>query len=406
MPLTSAQPRESTHPEDAASTAHVPALDGLRGLAIFLVLLTHFMQMRPQTPLDQLVAATCRFGWVGVDLFFVLSGFLITQILLDNKNQTNYFRNFYARRILRIFPAYYALLVFTFVIVPHSYIGHDENFRPVPSSHVPLYWLYLSNFPLVFTSDLSNNMLAVTWSLAIEEQFYLIWPLVVWLFAPAALQRICFALIFIALIVRTMLTQMSGVSQMTIYMLTPCRMDALAVGAILAMIIHQRGVAGARALAPAAKGIALISGISLIYVAVHSQNLFFADSPQHTIFYSVIAIFFGCVLLTVRTSPSGSMTSWLFTRRWLRFLGRYSYAIYLVHLPVRTIVRDFVYPQDRFASAFGSALPGQFIFFVLCASLSILLALMSWHLLEKHFLRLKRYFPVRHMADESSVVSN
>jgi peptidoglycan/LPS O-acetylase OafA/YrhL len=162
-----------------AMTNHIPALDGLRGIAILSVMLLHFTNAIAALPGSPTSAARSVFGWgwTGVDLFFVLSGFLITGILLDSKGHPLYFRSFYARRALRIFPLYYAAL-FLFFVVPraipsvpatYSFAWHDQRW----------FWFYLGNFhPL---GPDAKQFIGQFWSLAIEEQFYLVWPLLIWL---------------------------------------------------------------------------------------------------------------------------------------------------------------------------------------------------------------------------------
>ena len=150
----------------------LPQLDGIRGIAILLVLVHN---TNPSASLH--IAAISTYGWMGVDLFFALSGFLITGILLDTKQSDGYFRNFYARRCLRIWPLYYSLLIFMFVIVPHA---RPAEAHAIFERSAP-WWAYpffLQNF-LVAIPQQAAGALGVTWSLAIEEQFYLVWPLFV-----------------------------------------------------------------------------------------------------------------------------------------------------------------------------------------------------------------------------------
>src|SRR5258706_538487 len=164
---------------------HIPALDGLRGVAILLVLVLHFAPYAPglQAPtvlLDRLYLRVSGIGWTGVDLFFVLSGYLITGILYDTRGSKHYFRQFYARRFLRIFPLYYVALALFLIILPwpHSF---DSVIRELRGDAV-WYWTYLYNMRVAATGFLPSSALGHFWSLAVEEQFYLIWPIVVlWL---------------------------------------------------------------------------------------------------------------------------------------------------------------------------------------------------------------------------------
>src|SRR5580698_3864280 len=159
---------------------HIKALDGIRGLAILAVLIVHFGNFVPQGAMERSIAAGVRFGWCGVDLFFCLSGFLIAGILLQTVEHPQYFRLFYARRVLRIFPAYYS---FVGILVASVAAGHAFGYLPHATAKGQLWaWLYLSNFRgsrLPYSSAL--------WSLAVEEQFYLFWPLAIAVFRRRAL---------------------------------------------------------------------------------------------------------------------------------------------------------------------------------------------------------------------------
>ena len=151
---------------------YIPQFDALRGLAVSIVMLYHLHKDVPALHLHTLF----RHGWVGVDLFFVLSGFLITGILVESKDSPRYLRNFYARRILRIWPLYFALLLVCFLLIPWV---KPESARALKEACGPpfVYFLFLQN---LFPTYVGIGPLTITWSLAIEEQFYLFWPLAVW----------------------------------------------------------------------------------------------------------------------------------------------------------------------------------------------------------------------------------
>jgi peptidoglycan/LPS O-acetylase OafA/YrhL len=212
------------------SGRHIPALDGLRGLAILLVILYHHTLMRQETLFDRVYVNLARLGWSGVDLFFVLSGFLITGILYDSKGSPHYFRNFYVRRTLRIFPLYYAVVFFSLIVLPRAWPawGLTQLDRSAMEDRSQAwYWLYLQNFLFARDENLGHPALAVSWSLAIEEQFYLVWPVVVSLLSRRHLIWTCGALILTALSLRIWMVS-AGVHPTTIYVLPFNRMDALA----------------------------------------------------------------------------------------------------------------------------------------------------------------------------------
>ncbi|HEX6051682.1 MAG TPA: acyltransferase, partial [Gemmatimonadaceae bacterium] len=176
-----------------AWSGHVPALDGVRGLAVALVLVCHVAwDFSSPSYMERGLIEVARAGWIGVDLFFVLSGFLITGILLDTRGGPKYFRHFYVRRTLRIFPLYYAILVGVFVITPLVAATRDRRWFTDIVDQQGWFWTYTSNVFLAVTGRWEQTgILGHFWSLAVEEQFYLIWPAVVLLLSPRQLRTAC-----------------------------------------------------------------------------------------------------------------------------------------------------------------------------------------------------------------------
>src|SRR5919106_250426 len=188
----------------------IPALDGLRGIAVILVMLHHFALYGTKPVslfVDKALKAVLLSGWIGVDLFFVLSGFLITGILIDSKGGTRYFRTFYARRFLRIFPLYYGFLLAFLVLVP--------LLHPVGSAFTALlteqgwYWTYLINWKIGLTGWPEYYILGHFWTLAVEEQFSVFWPLVVFFSGRKTLLRTCCLLLLVCLAIRSSLILMN-----------------------------------------------------------------------------------------------------------------------------------------------------------------------------------------------------
>src|SRR3981081_3459715 len=202
----------------------IRGLDGLRGIAILLVMIYHQTVAVGSTPVDRFVGFWTLSGWVGVDLFFVLSGFLITGILYDSRGSTGYFRNFYARRVLRIFPLYYAVVALSLFILPHLPHWKLDSLARINGDEL-WYWTYLSNFSIGAHSEFRHGILDISWSLAIEEQFYLTWPILVLLLSRRWLVTLCCALFVLALAWRSALI-FAGVSPITVAVLTPGRVDA------------------------------------------------------------------------------------------------------------------------------------------------------------------------------------
>jgi peptidoglycan/LPS O-acetylase OafA/YrhL len=340
------------------ASKRIPQLDAVRGIAILVVMFHNERDAFPSLHLQAVFAS----GWMGVDLFFVLSGFLITGILLDAKNSASFFRNFYARRCLRIWPLYYALLVLMFVAVPLLRPGQASIVfeRSHPWWAYPF---YLQNF-LVPVSTNAVGALAVTWSLAIEEQFYLLWPLVVRYLSRSRLRQISLAVVLGSPFVRLYLSG-HGVD---LYTNPFCRLDGLMAGAFFATLVREprfearRYVNAAWALLAVALPLALATDGRGVQWIVYS--------------FSVLASA-GLVYLAL-FSP----TRWLqriLNSRPLMFTGTISYGLYLLHkIPFDMVKgRSFDHPALAFA---------------LLLAATYVLASASWYLFERPFLRLKRFF--------------
>lgn len=380
---------------EVIANRHIPALDGIRGVAILLVLSFHLNLLRSlpsNSPFDTFVSTVLSFGWCGVDLFFVLSGYLITRILYQAKGTVQYFLTFYTNRILRIFPLYYALLIVTFVVIPHlptGLIPAEKLERWAQVDATPLwYWLYLNNFTTALSGNWGHGILDVTWSLAIEEQFYFLWPWVVYTFNRERLLRICLGIFFTAFIVRTGMT-LADMNAISIYVFTPGRLDVLAAGAFVALI--GEGSRGIRALL-LAQQIFIITGIICLGLAIWRGGASNADPVILTVGLSLISIHFAAFIALVRTLPSDHWLVTLLSSTLLRVFGKYSFAMYLAHVPLSALVRDTLYPPDQLLTLGGSKLPGQMLFYVGTISFTFVVAFLSWHCWEKHFLKLKRSF--------------
>ena len=357
------------------SKVHLPALDTLRGVAIVVVLfhnLSIFVASR--TLFDKLWNAFVESGWVGVQLFFVLSGFLITGILLDDRGEPRAIRVFYIRRFLRIFPLYYAFLILYFLVLP--------PFFPVlkrPVSETVWYWLYLSNWSCLAYGLLPG--LGHLWSLAVEEQFYIAWPWVVVRTRRATLAWICVAIVVGSLAARVVLHGLH-VSDYWLYASTICRADALAMGALVALAIRSEVWRPrlVRALGPLG-AFAMIALLALMALT-HGMNR--NNSLIQIWGYSMIGIG-GAVLVAMAARPDASR--W-FHNRPLRFFGKYSYGIYMVHAPMKpALLYFFGDALEPMLEAHPIATDVAFIGAVTLATLGI--ALLLWTGVEKPLLSLK-----------------
>lgn len=375
---------------EPGTIGHIPALDAVRGIAILLVLATHFFNYDGLPPpavwLDRLLSAITRTGWIGVDLFFVLSGFLITGILYDAKGSGRYFRNFYARRVLRIFPVYYVSLLVFLVLLPGLYPEH-RGLRALKADDF-WYWTYLTNVQIAQHGFPWFGALGHFWSLAIEEQFYLVWPVVVFMFGRSSLIRVCAFCIVAAFVLRVLL--MLGGYGTAAYVMTPARMDALAMGAGLALI--ARGPKGLTPLIRVARPAAGVLGAVLVAILVWRQGLIPWDPLMKTVGHTLLAAFFAAVLVLALTSPEQTRWGRFWSSRTLRFFGRYSYGLYVFHHPMLFFNFGALLFLDRIPFLYGSLLLKKLVFVTAATAVSIALALISWHLYEKRCLGLKRFF--------------
>jgi peptidoglycan/LPS O-acetylase OafA/YrhL len=359
----------------------VPALDGLRAFAILAVFGHDYNLFEDaDSALGRLIGLVVNAGWLGVQLFFVLSGYLITGILIDTRRAENYWGAFLGRRALRIFPLYYAVLFAAFVVAP--LVGH----RVGGAEHQIWFWCYLANWAEPFGRSVS--IFPHFWSLSIEEQFYFFWPLVVRYSKPKQLVAICAALVALAVASRLLVRPMS-VGPTAAYMFTVCRVDALALGALGAVIVRddkwlklvteRRTAFRVGTLALLASTIVLTRGAPRTGLLTESFG------------YTVFAVVFAYVVLDVVLGPADDRVVRFLSIAPLRAIGRYSYAMYVFHMPIQLLVGQRVIAAVM--RGHGEAYPGvAFSIAYLCGAtaLTFALAVASFHLLEKHFLALKR----------------
>jgi peptidoglycan/LPS O-acetylase OafA/YrhL len=371
---------------------HIPALDGIRGLAILLVLAGHFTAyggFRAEVAVDRAYHLIAMLGGVGVDLFFVLSGFLITGILVDAKGGDRFFRNFYMRRVLRIFPLYYGALVFFFVVLPWFRAG-DPDLDALLAEQ-GWYWSYLANVRMAFHGWPAFHSIGHFWSLAVEEQFYIVWPLVVFLFRRRSLLVICAACVVASLGFRT-LSWWVGYHPM-INVLTVNRMDALAAGAFMALLARGPGrMARLTRWAPLLAG---VTGGVLLAMILWTHGWVPKMPVYRTVGRSLLALFFAGLLIVAITSPRRTLLGRFFTHRVLIFFGVYSYGIYVIHHPFIIFMQEAGFSVRLVPPLFGSYLPGQMLVHLVATTVCVGLALASYHLYEERFLNLKRYFAYR-----------
>jgi peptidoglycan/LPS O-acetylase OafA/YrhL len=383
---------------------HIRSLDGVRGAAFLLVFLQHFsggnhIHVR-------FIEAFRGIGWTGVDLFFCLSGFLITGILYDTQRDPHFYKNFYSRRALRIFPLYYLCLLLIMLTTPFLHLRWHLYHLCYP--------LYCSNFLNAFVTDGSTFGfppwidLGHFWSLAVEEQFYVVWPVAILLCrTPSRIIRLCWSLIALSVMLRLLFVLLylhqpvpgiipmgHGLQgffatmpppffyRMFLYRITFFRLDALAIGGIVAMML--RGEHTARWSATM-KWLAIpILGVNALtlHSSFHLQTVWTA-----IIGYTLIAALFGTILI------GAIQWKWLrslFENRALMSVGRYSYAMYLMHQIVRPGMPRLIHQVEHITHS--TPLAGA-----ICSTAWLivlyLLARLSFSFFERRFLAYKSHFP-------------
>jgi len=340
----------------------LPQLDGVRGIAILLVILHNQRGDFPSLHLDALF----EHGWMGVDLFFTLSGFLITGILLDAKGSANYFKNFYARRCLRIWPLYYAVLFVMFAAVPFVRPSQAasifERSNPWWS-----YLLYLQNF-LVTVPTNSVGPLGVTWSLAIEEQFYMVWPLVVRFCSRAQICAVAGAVICASPFIRLVLLA-RGVN---IYTDVFCRLDGIMWGALLAVAVRSSTFDVGRLVRGAWFALAIGVPLAVLAATLHLNSIVYSMSAFASIVFVYLSLF-----------SSDRWLQRLLTNQFMVYTGTISYGLYLLHKLPFDVAKSL--PLDRYA----------FLTLPLMLAACYVVAAISWTVWEKPFLGLKRFFESR-----------
>lgn len=373
----------------------IPPLDGLRGIAIVLVMLHHFTHYEQTTGFDGPIASVLAFCWTGVDLFFVLSGFLITGILLDTRGNKRYFTTFYARRTLRIFPLYYLVVFLAFVVLPkfpglYSVLSGQVGVPPAEQVAVPQwpYWLYLTNV-FISARGWMHGLLDVSWSLAIEEQFYLVWPLVVWLCPPRLVALLC-AVILVAEPVARIHARAIDYPSLWLFVLTWYRLDGLAIGALLA-VAQRRGLFPLLDRWVPNVIIACVGG--LVVCAIQGGHPWWWNRWMQQYGYSLIAIAAGAMLVRAINRPADSLWPRLLSAGWLRAFGKYSYALYLIHVPVMRAVGEYTFNPGDYETLGTPRWITQVIFYAAATAPAFGLAWLSWRFLEAPILRLKARFP-------------
>ena len=372
---------------------YMPELDGMRAIAIGAVMLYHFWDYRGSNlvghwdysvsnVVGQAVSVVASTGWAGVDVFFAISGFLITGILLDAKDRSGYFRRFFIRRSLRIFPLYYA--VTTLILVAGLLIKYLDLPVSSPSlnslDRLWVNYLYLVDFAVAF-GDSNSVPLAIAWSLAIEEQFYLVYPFIVLYTSRRTLMRVLLASLVLAPALRILFFLWTD-NYSTAYSLPFCRMDNLAVGGVALLILrHGSELTRERVI----RATPWIWAVTVIFLFSWTRK----DLPYVMIGYSLVAMATAATIVCLQRSR------WLWLLSLLRrpsmiYIGRISYGLYLLHLFVRLAVDQG--PLKALIAGAGIDLGATVLRLGLLFIGAIAAATVSWYAFEKPILKLKDRF--------------
>ncbi len=371
----------------------MPVFDGVRGIAILAVIMYHTGSIAGGGGgVDRVVGHVTGAGWLGVDLFFVLSGFLITGILLDTKGDQGYFRSFYARRTLRIFPLFYAVVVVAVIAIPLAFalgLAPDRlrHYSDDLWGNQLWLWTYTHNY-LQASEPHTLPGLGHMWSLAIEEQFYLVWPLAVYLTPRRRLLPLIVVVCAAVFVLRTGLAQ-SGTDPWALRHWTFTRIDTLLFGAMAAVIVRTPTV-WAR-VRPVVLPLAVSIGTLLVGNTVLTGPLRLDSAASAMLVYPMAAV--GCAALIVWLCSSSAKP---LEAAWLRKVGFYSYAMYVFHWPIN---QAFVSLWRRTgvteALTGGTALPLVLLQFAVVTAAAFVAAVISWKLWEERWLRLKDRFAYR-----------
>lgn len=360
---------------DKSSRQYYPALDGIRGLAILLVVSHHNFKF----------FNLFTFGWLGVDLFFVLSGFLITDILLRTCNETNFLNNFYRRRILRIFPIYLLTISLTFYLLP--YIPHlNVNFDFYRSNQL-WFWTFTQNWFFIIKNSEPTNFLLHLWSLAVEEQFYLLWPLFFLLFKkPKTLLLFLTVLLLFVITSRIVLWnyQIEGLKYNSLY--TFSRIDGLCLGCILAMTIKIWPSFLKKYLGLI---VTVLSGFIFLFYFINRYHGF--SFPFYAcVGYTTFAVL-SALLVHEAVTENTKIIVLIFSNKVLRFFGRISYGFYIFHWPIfvllNPIITNFIGGKESVNSV-----STQIIGSIITTTIGLLISLLSYKYYESPFLKLKKRF--------------
>ena len=374
--------------QKAPSLTHIGTLDGIRGIAVLLVICFHFSwSFMANSPGSHTVKRLFPVGWVGVDLFFVLSGYLITRGLVapSSRPKGERLKLFWIRRFLRIFPLYYA------VILVGTVVALATHGRPPELS----YWLYVQNYALAFDPD-PERWTSHLWSLAIEEQFYFVWPLVALLVSRKRLLPLIVALFLFGVVGRAGLVFATHhwdvlTTAKLAYRATPTRMDGLLLGAAIATMGHEPEAWLSRAWLKVRRPLLFVSALVFLALVLVTRGFLNEDRRVIVLGYPVIATLFACVVSLGVDGQLPKRVTRFFESKPLVACGRVSYGMYMFHWPLVALgipffkhAETYAFGPSALALGFACTLGGILVTYVA--------AEVSFRAFETPFLNLKSRF--------------
>lgn len=358
----------------ATSTrSYYPALDGLRGVAIILVICCHNLNFLPYF----------GWGWIGADLFFVLSGFLITDILLKTRESKNFLQNFFIRRILRIFPLYYGILLVFFLVAPlfQNLVGQFNYYN----NDQPMSWMHLQNW-LYITHQKTSDLLMLNhlWSLSVVDQFFLLWPFVVFVVLNTKLlEQIIYLILVTCVLSRLSSWLIFGDGYTNFYFQYMTRLDGLCIGSLIALWrFHSAERTGKN-----------ITRLATVVLGLHLVLLILAKTalpefpPFRFIGYTSIAVVFGIVVVWV-LEKTHVYSKLLLENAFMRYTGKISYGLYIYHWPILVLFK--LYLLNRLIHLSFSYNTAYAMVSLAALIITIPVSIASYHLFEKRILRLKK----------------
>lgn len=364
---------------------HLAPLDGIRGFAILSVMLYHFSQ--PIQHMADLSGFAYGFAhllegmWIGVDFFFVMSGFLITSILLKTRHDQGYFKNFYIRRVLRIFPLYYAVLLVMLVLGPAASSTID-NMTQSMQDNAFWFWTYLINWRIAYEGNFNAFGGGYMWSLAVEEQFYMLWPLLVYLFHRHIFMLSAVAFFALSAVKGTL--AVSGVPGASLYTMTFTHMDGLLVGSAAAAWYYRRDITNPFPLFTPYLIVPAVLAVTSVFV-LQGGWVFYATATN-VVIPAMSLLMCGLMIHVLRQAENNWLRQ-VFTLRPVMFCGKLCYGLYLLHQPVGVVISDVFHERITTSPVLWTCLT-----LLISTVISIVIAWLSYHLFETRFLALKRFF--------------